>query len=188
MWGGGDPPPDSWLQRATTCPRTGRMSFGLPKGPEGPPRASYNPPLVRLDFPRVPWCPLRPSTQFTGTPSLDFIIKTNCFLTFPGTPNMTKRLPGSNKGPLWASPVPPMNFHGPPRGPQGPPQKTSRVPWGTRGPPELHNFATNESRIAPGSALAFYENGCISLVKPYILRRAASRPICSMCGGPFGAS
>ncbi len=66
---------------------------------------------------------------------------------------MTKRLPGSKKGAPWASPVPPLNYHGLPRGPQGPTKKTSRVPWGDPGRSRAPQFRDKRVRNSPWERL-----------------------------------
>jgi len=114
-----------------------RVSRDLPKGPKSPPEGSPE--------------PLKKHSPFSAAKR---------------TPEEPKRGPESEKGAPLAPLAPPGLSERSPEGGQGPPRKTSKITRGGPGPSRGSKFTRNTHLgPPPGSALAFFEKRCISLVK-----------------------
>ena len=117
-----------------------RASLGLPWPPPGPPWPPPGPLLTPLGSPQFPMDPSVPPALFhairRGAHYLNFVIKYNCFLTFPGPPGITKRAPARKRG-APGPPLAPREFGAEARrGPGPPPENDQNRPGGPWAPPE----------------------------------------------------
>ena len=128
-------------------------SLGPPWPPPGPPWPPPGPLLTPLGSPQFPMDPSVPPALFhairRGAHYLNFVIKYNCFLTFPGPPGITKRAPARKRGAPGPPLGPPGIRCGGPKGAGDPPGKRRKSPGGALGPPGAPNFREKLAQDPP---------------------------------------